>query len=173
MPGMPLLLGKCLSWILIAFVDSAPIGRKSSWRLLETSVRDGEIMNKDNGNTIQARTATNRPRLEVTDFAMILNIAIVDWDQVPGKAITVRWTLSVTGPGLFDTWESSVYTGLAVGWHGYTGRLTAYLVGIFVSEPMRVGLSWLALRRTDPQETFAKNSGETRRVEENNPGRDW
>ena len=67
-------LGKCSSEIFIASVDSAPTGRKSCCRLLDTSVKEGEKTNNEIGTIIQARMHIILPCLDVTklniDFRM-------------------------------------------------------------------------------------------------------
>ena len=72
---MPL-AGKCSSDILIASVDSAPTGRKSCWRLVDTSVNDGANTNSEIGTTIQARRHNALPFLEVTRLDIVFHMEV-------------------------------------------------------------------------------------------------
>ena len=75
MPGIPL-VGKCSSDIFIASVDSAPTGRKSCCRLVDTSVNEGETTNSEIGTTIQATRHNALPRLEVTKLDIVFHMEV-------------------------------------------------------------------------------------------------
>jgi hypothetical protein len=70
---MPL-FGKCSADIFKACEDSAPTGRKSCCRLLDTSVNEGENTNSEIGTTIQVIRHIALPCLDVTKLDIIFHM---------------------------------------------------------------------------------------------------